>query len=149
MSIVTEARDVAFGGVIGDAAHGDGRAFFLVAGGEGDLQLARGEDGVFEEELVKIAEAEEEEGVGHLLFDGVVLPHQRGGSVGAQWCLVGASPKVTARTQENVKSTIMLIILNQPDCRACGGAPCAPGAGLRVPRRPGACPTIDIALTIS
>src|ERR1017187_3238703 len=83
VALLDESRDVAFRGVIGDAAHGDGRAFFLVAGGEGDLQLARGEDGVFKEELVEIAEAEEEEGVGHLLFDGVVLPHQRGGSVGA------------------------------------------------------------------
>ena len=82
VALLNEARDVAFSGVIGDATHGDGCALFLVAGGEGDLQLARGEDGVFEEELVEIAEAEEEKGVGHLLFDGVVLPHQRGGWVG-------------------------------------------------------------------
>ena len=61
---------------------GMARAFFFVAGGEGDFEFARGEDGVFEEELVEIAEAEEQEGVGDLLFDGVVLPHQRRGGVG-------------------------------------------------------------------
>ncbi len=38
-----EARDVAFGRVIGDAAHRDGGAFFLVARGEGDFEFARGE----------------------------------------------------------------------------------------------------------
>ncbi len=49
VALLDQARDVAFGGVEGDAAHGDGRALFLVAGGEGDFELARGEDGVFKE----------------------------------------------------------------------------------------------------
>ncbi len=81
MALLDEARDVAFGGVIGHAAHGDGGALFLVAGGEGDFEFARGHDGVFEEELVEIAQAEQQEGVRHLLFDAVVLPHQRRGGI--------------------------------------------------------------------
>ena len=64
---------------------GMARAFFLVAGGEGDFEFARGDDGVFEEEFVEIAEAEHQQGVGDLLLDGVVLPHQRRGGVGGHW----------------------------------------------------------------
>jgi hypothetical protein len=41
--------DIAFGGVIGNAAHRDVDAFFLVARSEGDLQLASSEDGIVEE----------------------------------------------------------------------------------------------------
>ncbi len=81
-AFLDEARDVALGGVVGNAAHGDGVALFLIARGEGDFEFARGGDGVFEEELVKIAEAEHQQGVGHLLFDAVVLPHERRGGVG-------------------------------------------------------------------
>jgi hypothetical protein len=73
-----QASDVAFGGVVGDAAHGDGLAFFAIAGGERDLQFAGGEDGVFVEEFVKVAQAEEQEGVGITGFDRLVLLHQ--------WC---------------------------------------------------------------
>ena len=64
VALLDEARDVAFGGVVGDAAHGDGRALFLVARGERDFELARGDDGVFEEQLVEIAQAEHQQGVG-------------------------------------------------------------------------------------
>ena len=81
VSFLDEARDVAFGGMVGDAAHGDGRALFLVARGEGDFELAGGGDGVLEEELVEIAQAEHEQGLGHLLLDAVVLPHERRGGV--------------------------------------------------------------------
>ena len=63
VALLDQARDVTFGGVVGHAAHGDGRAFFLVARGEGDFELARGDDGVFEEQLVEIAQAEKQEGV--------------------------------------------------------------------------------------
>ena len=79
ISAPDQARDVAFGRMIGHAAHGYSGAFLFVAGGEGDFQFARGEDGVIEEELVEIAQAEHEQGAGNLLFDGVVLPHQRRG----------------------------------------------------------------------
>ena len=82
VALLDEARDVAFGGMERDAAHGNGVALFLVARGEGDFEFARGGDGVFEEELVEIAQAEHQQGVGDLLLDAVVLPHQRRGGVG-------------------------------------------------------------------
>ena len=63
IALLDQARDVAFGGVVGDAAHGNGRALFLVARGERDFELARGSHGVFEEELVEIAQAEHQQGV--------------------------------------------------------------------------------------
>jgi hypothetical protein len=59
--------------VVGDAAHGDG--FFTVASGEGELEFAGDEDGIIEEELVEITEAEEEQSAGMLLFGGGVLAH--------------------------------------------------------------------------
>jgi hypothetical protein len=55
---------------------------FFVAGGEGELELGGGGFGVVEEELVEVAEAEEEQGVGVLAFGGQVLAHERGLSVG-------------------------------------------------------------------
>jgi hypothetical protein len=64
IALLDEARDVAFGRVVGHAAHGDGRAFFLVARGERDFQLARGHHGVFEEQLVEIAQAEHQQRLG-------------------------------------------------------------------------------------
>ena len=75
-----EALQVTVGGVIGNAAHGNGA--FAVAGGEGDLELAGGGFGVVEEELVEVAEAKEEQGVGVLAFGGQVLTHERGLGVG-------------------------------------------------------------------
>jgi hypothetical protein len=77
-----KAGDVAIGGVIGYAAHGNGLALFSIARGEGDLELARGNHGVFVEEFVEIAEAEEEKGVGIARLDGVVLLHEGCGGVG-------------------------------------------------------------------
>ncbi len=76
-----EAGDVAVGGVIGDAAHGNGLAFFAIARGERDLQFAGGEHGVFVEEFVEIAEAEEQKSVGIAGFDRLVLLHQRCGGI--------------------------------------------------------------------
>ena len=55
-----QARNVAFRRMVGNAAHGDGLALFLIAGSESDFEFARGYDGVFEEHLVEIAETEEE-----------------------------------------------------------------------------------------
>jgi hypothetical protein len=68
--------------VVGDATHGNGLAFFAIARGEGDLKFAGGDDGVFVEEFVEIAEAEEEEGVRVAGFDRVVLLHEWGGGFG-------------------------------------------------------------------
>ena len=77
-----KAGDVAVGGMIGDAAHGDGLAFFAIAGGEGDLEFTGGDDGVFVEEFVEVAEAEKEEGVGVAGFYRVVLLHEGCGGFG-------------------------------------------------------------------
>ncbi len=79
VSLANELGDVALGGVVGNSAHGEGDAIYLLARGEGDLELARGGDGVIEEELVKIAHAEEQQRGGMLFLDGGVLPHQRCG----------------------------------------------------------------------
>ena len=69
IALADQTRDVAFGRMIGHAAHGDGRAFFLVARGEGDFEFARGGDGVVEEELVEIAQAEHQQSARDLLLD--------------------------------------------------------------------------------
>jgi len=58
VALAEQAGDVVFRRVIRDAAHG--RVALFVAGGEGDLQLLRGGFSVVEEELVEVAEAEEE-----------------------------------------------------------------------------------------
>ena len=76
VALAEQTADVAFGRVIGDAAHRD-RAL-AIAGGEGDLQLAGGGFRVVEKEFVKIAHAEEEQGVRILRFCCHVLAHERG-----------------------------------------------------------------------
>src|SRR5208337_3154798 len=77
-----EAGKVSVGGVVRNAAHGNGLALFAIAGGERDLEFAGGDDGVFVEEFVEIAEAEEQESVGVAGFNRVVLLHERGGGFG-------------------------------------------------------------------
>ena len=72
-----QARDVAFCGVIRNAAHGNRRVLFFAARRQRDLKFARGGDGVFIEQLVKIAQTEHQQGLRYLLFDRVILPHQR------------------------------------------------------------------------
>ena len=74
--------DVAFGGMIRYAAHRDVNALFLVAGSQGDLELAGGQHGIVEEQFVEIAEAEEQKSVGMLFLNGGVLAHQRRGGIG-------------------------------------------------------------------
>jgi hypothetical protein len=58
MTLLDEARDIAVGSVVRHAAHGNGRSLFLVARGERNFQVARRNHRVFEEQLVKIAQAE-------------------------------------------------------------------------------------------
>ncbi len=72
-------RDIAFGGVVGHSAHGDGDAVHLLARGERDLEFAGGGDSVIEEELVEIPDAKKQQRGGVLFLDGGVLPHQRCG----------------------------------------------------------------------
>ncbi len=52
-----EFADVAFGGVVGNPAHGNGDTFFFVTGGKCDLQFFRGYDGIVEKKLVEISQA--------------------------------------------------------------------------------------------
>ena len=76
VAFAEKAIEVVFSGVVGDAAHGE--LAFAVAGGEGELELAAGGDGVVVEELVEIAHAEEEEGVGIFTLGRGPLAHEGG-----------------------------------------------------------------------
>src|SRR5713226_10574858 len=76
-----EARKVALGGVIRNAAHRDGLTLFAVARRERDLQLARGDDRVFVKKLVEIAETKQQQGVRIARLDSVILLHQRCGGL--------------------------------------------------------------------
>jgi len=71
-----QACEVAFDGVIGDAAHRLGT--LTVARGEGELKLAADGDGVVVKKLVKIAHAEEEQGVGIFALGRRPLAHEGG-----------------------------------------------------------------------
>src|SRR5215471_19283352 len=53
-----QSGEIAFRGVIGNAAHGDGLAFFAIAGGQRDLEFTRSDHGIFVKQLVKIAQSE-------------------------------------------------------------------------------------------
>src|SRR6266853_583214 len=72
-----QARDIAFGGVIRNAAHGNGLALFAVARGESDLQLARGDDRVFIEKFIEIPKTKKQQGVRVARLDSVILLDQR------------------------------------------------------------------------
>ena len=74
-----QPREIGVGGVGRDAAHGNLRALFLIARGQGNLQFARAHNGVFKKHLVEVAKTEENQSVGMLFLDGGVLPHQRRG----------------------------------------------------------------------
>ena len=77
-----EFADVAFGGVVRHSAHGDGNAFFFVAGSQRDLQLFRGYDRIVEKKFVEVSQTKEQKGCGMFFFDGGVLAHQRSGRLG-------------------------------------------------------------------
>src|SRR5499433_1060829 len=69
-----QARDVAVGRVVRDARHGDG-TLALLPRGQGDLEQGRPLVCVLEEELIEVAEAEEEEIVWVALLELPVLLH--------------------------------------------------------------------------
>ena len=77
MALGDQLRDVAVGRVARHAAHRDRLALLLVAGGQRDAEVARGDDRVVVEQLVEITEMKQQQGVGYVAFDRVVLPHQR------------------------------------------------------------------------
>ncbi len=72
-----EPRDVAVGGVVGDARHRD-RALALLARRERELEQPGRGVGVLVEELVEVAEAEEQQVVRVATLQLPVLPHHRG-----------------------------------------------------------------------
>ena len=81
-SFANQFGNVVFRRVIRHAAHGNGGALFFVARGERDLQFARGDHCVFEEQLVEVAQAEEQERAGMFFLDRGILPHQWSGRLG-------------------------------------------------------------------
>ncbi len=83
VALADELGNIALGGVVGNAAHGNGNAFFLVAGGERNLQLTRRHYRVVEKQLVKISHAKEQQRARVLFLDRGVLPHQRRGRFAA------------------------------------------------------------------
>ena len=78
-----QAGEVGLGSVDGDAAHGNGLALMLAAAGEGDIEGGGGGFGVFEEEFVEVAHAEEKEGVRVFGLELEPLGHGGGGAGGA------------------------------------------------------------------
>jgi hypothetical protein len=91
-SCAQEAADVSGGGVIGDAAHGGGLAL-----SECDVEQLGAGACVVEEQLVEIAEAEEQECIGwELGFDAAVLQHH-GGEMG-----VGAHARMETSARKRV-----------------------------------------------
>jgi hypothetical protein len=72
-----QAGDVVVHGVVGNAGHGHSLTFGHRARGECDLQLARDQLGVLVERLVEVAQPEEQDGVGVLLFEGQILASER------------------------------------------------------------------------
>ena len=72
--------DIALGAVVGDAAH-RGALFRVlhvpVAGGQGEVELAGGGDGVLVEHLIEIPEPEKEQAVGMLCLDLLILLFHR------------------------------------------------------------------------
>jgi len=72
LSSADEAANVAIGGVVRDAGHGD-----VLARSERDLQESRPEVGVLEEHLVEVPEAEEQQVLRVAALQLPVLPHHR------------------------------------------------------------------------
>ena len=74
VALAQQAREVGFDGVVGNAAHG--LRALPVARRQGQLQLAADGDGVVVEELVEVAHAEEEQGIGVFALGCGPLAHE-------------------------------------------------------------------------
>ena len=72
-----QSGQVALGGVVGYAAHGNGFPRGLAPGGEGDIQQLCGLPGVVVEQLVEITHAVEQQVAGVLRLDAQELLHHR------------------------------------------------------------------------
>src|SRR5271168_4560736 len=75
VAFAKQLREISFGGVVWYAAHWN--CALLVPRRELDLEFARGDRGVIEEELVEIAHSEKEKCVGMQPFCGGILAHHR------------------------------------------------------------------------
>ncbi len=71
-----EPRDVPIGGMMRDAGHGNG-ALALLPGGQRDLEQAGSDVRIIEEQLVEVAEPEEQQVVRVAALQLPVLPHHR------------------------------------------------------------------------
>ncbi len=74
VALAQELGQVAIDGVVGDAAHG--LRALAIARRQGELQFAADGDGVVVEELIEVAHAEEEQGVGILALGRGPLAHE-------------------------------------------------------------------------
>ncbi len=68
VALAQQPGEVVVGGVVGHSAHGHGALF--IPCGQGDLQLPGGDLRIFEEELVEVAHAEKQQGIGVLALGG-------------------------------------------------------------------------------
>ena len=78
-----QPREIGFGGMHGDAAHRDRLTFGFAALSQRNVEAARGDLGVLEEELEKVAHPVEQQRVASLGLEPLVLLHHRCGCVGA------------------------------------------------------------------
>jgi hypothetical protein len=76
-ALADQCQEVALGRVDRHTAHGDVGAEMLAALGQGDVEGGRGGLGVGKEHLVEVAHPVEQQRVGVLCLDGVVLRHHR------------------------------------------------------------------------
>ncbi len=92
VSPFNEAVDVAFGAVVGDAAHRRPLRKAALPAGEGQLQLLGNQKGILEEHLVEIPQPEEENLVPVLLLHLQILPHHGGKFIHLFLCQHGVTP---------------------------------------------------------
>jgi len=82
VTTLDQAREVGFGRMGRHAAHRDRFAGILSAFRESDVEAGRGDPGIVEEQLEKIAHAVKEQGIARLFLEASILSHHRGRSVG-------------------------------------------------------------------
>ena len=73
ITLFDQAGNVIVRGMVGNARHGDLLPFGDVAAGQDDIQFTRSDLGVFVESLVKVSQAEEQNGIRIVLFNIQVL----------------------------------------------------------------------------
>ena len=88
MTLPDQPGQIVIDCMMGHSAHGDGIApTVAVAGSEGDLQLAAGQDGIFVEHLIEITQTEKQQHAGMLPLDVMILAHHGTQIFHFSWCL--------------------------------------------------------------